>query len=511
MSHEIVVIDNASTDGTVDQLARYPEVRLIRNAENRGFPAAVNQGLVAATGEHILLLNNDAVVTNGWLERMLEVAASDKNIGVVGPMSNSISGAQFDREARYSTIEAMHAYAGEMSRARSGQVQVVPRVAFFCTLITRQVIQALGGVDERFSPGNYEDDDYCLRANIAGYRSVIAKDVFIHHYGSKSFLADGEERYKNRLEANRAIFVQKWGGTPEELWTLQKRPTKRDVNIPLRESAFLLWFDRARSAVEDGSFGTAFTCMAEAINHYHDIDGMASMARFDEVLSLGASIASKAGERDTAFRWYREAMGVAPRSTKAMVGLAQLHLSEGHTAEAEQLYRRVLEIDPGSEPAKRALASIQPQPEPGIDQRLADAQRSFAECRYQEAIDGLSSIDDAIGALSDGAHRTELRSAIENFRGVCYLSLHALDAAKNHFERSLQFHPDSSRACAGLGEVFFLSRHFEASKTMFEWAVKNDPDSEAAREGLAQTNVALGFDREHNALLLETLTATQVR
>ena len=68
-SHEIIVVDNASTDGTVEYLQSHPGVKIIENSENRGYPAAANQGIAAAKGRQVLLINNDVVVTTGWLRR----------------------------------------------------------------------------------------------------------------------------------------------------------------------------------------------------------------------------------------------------------------------------------------------------------------------------------------------------------------------------------------------------------------------------------------------------------
>ncbi len=199
--YEIIVIDNASVDGTPNKIMKdFPFIKLVRNAENKGFPVAVNQGIAKSKGKDILLLNNDTIVTTNWLERMLEVAELDNSIGIVGPISNSVSGAQLDKAARYKSIDEMHSYASIIKKKNSGQIFQFPRVAFLCTLIKRQVIKKLGGLDERFSPGNFEDDDYCLRAQIAGFKTVIASDVFIHHFGSKSFTADGIQKYKARLK-----------------------------------------------------------------------------------------------------------------------------------------------------------------------------------------------------------------------------------------------------------------------------------------------------------------------
>ncbi len=224
--YEIIFIDNASTDETKDYLNSIlisdQNVKVIFKEYNLGFPAAVNQGIQKANGKYVLIANNDIVVTEGWLERLIEVAESDNKIGIVGPISNEVSGLQKDKEAKYKTIDEMHVYAASVKEKNRNRVMQFPRVAFLCTLIKREVIEKIGGLDERFSPGNFEDDDFCLRAQLAGYKTVIAQDVFIHHYGSKSFKADGEKKYAERLKINHQIFVDKWGADPDEIWLKQK-------------------------------------------------------------------------------------------------------------------------------------------------------------------------------------------------------------------------------------------------------------------------------------------------
>jgi GT2 family glycosyltransferase len=177
-------------------------LKVIFNKENKGFPAGINQGILGAKTENIIIANNDIVVTENWLEKMIQKAESDSEIGIVGPISNSVSGVQLDKNAKYNSIEEMHKYAKSVSASNKGLVEQFPRVAFLCTLIKKEVIEKIGGLDERFSPGNFEDDDFCLRAQLAGYKTVIAKDVFIHHYGSVSFKQNGENEYGKRLKIN---------------------------------------------------------------------------------------------------------------------------------------------------------------------------------------------------------------------------------------------------------------------------------------------------------------------
>jgi GT2 family glycosyltransferase len=89
--HEVIVVDNASTDGTGAFLASRP-VRVITNAENVGFQKAANQGIQAATGEYVCFLNNDIIVLPGWLEPLLKCLREDAKVGVAGPKQVSPQG-----------------------------------------------------------------------------------------------------------------------------------------------------------------------------------------------------------------------------------------------------------------------------------------------------------------------------------------------------------------------------------------------------------------------------------
>ena len=103
---ELIVIDNGSTDGTaaylggVQDAAAVP-VTVITNAMNRGFPAAINQGLQVARGEYLVLLNNDVVVTDAWLEQIVASGECAATIGLVGPMSNYAAPPQLVEEVPY--------------------------------------------------------------------------------------------------------------------------------------------------------------------------------------------------------------------------------------------------------------------------------------------------------------------------------------------------------------------------------------------------------------------------
>ena len=210
---EFSVVDNGSNDGTADYLrelaAREPRLRSIRNRDNRGFAAGNDQGLALARGRYLVLLNNDTVVTQGWLDRMTAWFEQEATLGLIGPVSNCVSGPQWVGAANYSKLEEMPAFAARWAAGHEGQSEAVRRLVGFCLMFRREVLERIGGLDERFGSGNYEDDDYCLRAALAGYPARIAKDIFIHHAGSQTF-KHARIDYRQAMLTNWALFKAKW-------------------------------------------------------------------------------------------------------------------------------------------------------------------------------------------------------------------------------------------------------------------------------------------------------------
>jgi GT2 family glycosyltransferase/glycosyltransferase involved in cell wall biosynthesis/SAM-dependent methyltransferase len=212
--YELILVDNGSSDGTApfleDWANKHSNCKIIFNNENRGFAAGNNQGIAAAKGDYILLLNNDVIVTRDWLKRLLAHIDSDENIGMAGPVSNSVSGPQQVEHVTYGqNMNKMQNFARNYSKNNVGRTQEIFRLVGFCLLIKRQVLDIIGGLDENYGNGNYEDDDLCLRSGIAGFRNIIAHDVFIHHYGSMTFKGNNID-YKDSLEDNHRRFADKW-------------------------------------------------------------------------------------------------------------------------------------------------------------------------------------------------------------------------------------------------------------------------------------------------------------
>jgi GT2 family glycosyltransferase len=207
--YELIVVDNGSTDGTLDYCMR-ERVTFVSQPGNTGFPEACNLGLRIASGEAMLLLNNDVLATPHWLEHMLLCLDSSPDIGIVGPVSNYASGKQQLKEP-YTNLEDM---SRKYRKSNPSKWQEVKRIVGLSFLMKREVMEQVGLLDERFSPGHFEDDDYCIRARQAGYRLMIAGDSFLFHHGSKSFNRNGEEAHKALIARNKQLFIEKWGEDP---------------------------------------------------------------------------------------------------------------------------------------------------------------------------------------------------------------------------------------------------------------------------------------------------------
>lgn len=215
--HEIIFVDNGSQDGTGQHLKFHmkPHWKLIENQTNEGFPRACNQGMMLAEGEYILLLNNDTIVSPEWLTGLLECVNSAQDIGIVGPRSNCVSGAQLVTEGKYDDADSYIEFAKAFRKSLKGMYLPRWRIVGFCFMFKRELMEKIGYFDERFTPGNFEDDDYCIRAMEAGYRNMICSDVFIHHHGTKSH---NQETFQALLDTNQKKFEEKWAKeTPQSI------------------------------------------------------------------------------------------------------------------------------------------------------------------------------------------------------------------------------------------------------------------------------------------------------
>ncbi|MCW2974494.1 MAG: glycosyl transferase family 2 [Thermoleophilia bacterium] len=223
---EFVFVDNGSTDGTVEYLRElssepadgaFRGAVVIENDRNLGFGGGCNQGIAASLGERVLLLNNDVVVTAGWLTALHRELDRGPHVGIAGPRSNNIAGVQAVPGVTYDTdtLDGLDAWADTFTADHAGASDAFVRLVGFCLLMERAVLDRIGGFDLRFGLGNFEDDDICIRTGVAGFECRIAHDSFIHHFGSRTFTAERID-WAATMAANQARFATKWQLRPEE-------------------------------------------------------------------------------------------------------------------------------------------------------------------------------------------------------------------------------------------------------------------------------------------------------
>jgi GT2 family glycosyltransferase len=209
---EIIVVDNASQDGTPEKVKKFSSgrdnIKLVVNNNNRGFAGGNNDGVAVARGEILILLNSDTVVPQGTIGKMTGLMASHTEWSMLGPVTNEAGNEQKIYTESQVPKEIMG--EGEEYCARSqGDYFPSERLDFFCVAVRRSVYEELGGMDERFGTGYYEDVDFSLRAKLAGFRMMMAEDCFVYHHSGKSFSKIGIKRVKDLMHKNKRILKKK--------------------------------------------------------------------------------------------------------------------------------------------------------------------------------------------------------------------------------------------------------------------------------------------------------------
>ena len=214
-NYEIIIVDNHSIDGTREYLENLSKkgnfIKVIFNQKNEGFPKATNQGIKISGGEYIILLNNDTIVTKGWLTKFINYLDKDPEIGLIGPVTN-FCGNEAKINVTYKNIDELDEFAYIYTSLHENYFFEINTLGFFCVAMRKEIIDKVGLLDENFELGLFEDDDYCRRVRLNGYKVICAEDIFIHHFGQMAFkelIKTGE--YREIFNRNKKRFEEKWG------------------------------------------------------------------------------------------------------------------------------------------------------------------------------------------------------------------------------------------------------------------------------------------------------------
>lgn len=216
--YEIVLVDNGSEPPYKPPFTGFADMTVIRNEENKGFPAAVNQGIRTAKGDIIILLNNDVIVTPGWADDIPDML---EEFGIVGPVTNYAAGFQRVQVGAYGSKDGLYDQAKEWNQEYDGCLQEVNFVIGFCMAFKKSLVDEIGDFDESLWPCSGEEIDFCFRAREAGHRIIINHGVYVHHEGSQTFKDmenAGLVKYEDVCSRNDAHIAERWGA---DFWLRQ--------------------------------------------------------------------------------------------------------------------------------------------------------------------------------------------------------------------------------------------------------------------------------------------------
>ena len=187
---ELIIVDNASTDGTREFISKIPNVKLILNEDNLGYSKGNNQGLSIAEGEYIAFFNNDILLYPNWFENV-EKVFQQENVGFISPRHIN---------PHYDNTNERHyiKFFRKNFSYKKDYEKNFDECVFSCVVTKRSVIDNIGDFDENFTPAFFEDNDLKYRAIEAGYGVYVANNVCFFHFGSITSVNNDYNLKKNR-------------------------------------------------------------------------------------------------------------------------------------------------------------------------------------------------------------------------------------------------------------------------------------------------------------------------
>jgi len=218
---EVVLVDNASTDGSIEAVRElWPDVQIIKNTENLGFVKPTNQAMKISRGRYVLWLNNDTIVLDNALAKLVEFMDTNPLVGICGPKVLNRDGTVQNQCRRgFPTPWNIFAYLTGLSRLfpnsprfagylmtyfDEDQVHEVDAVSGSCLLVRREVINQIGYLDEDYYAYG-EDLDYCARAKKAGWKIYYYPRAEIIHYGGQG--GSGVQPYRSIYHFHRSMWL----------------------------------------------------------------------------------------------------------------------------------------------------------------------------------------------------------------------------------------------------------------------------------------------------------------
>lgn len=238
---ELIIVDNGSTDGTVEYLKSLNGIKLILNNENLGFSKGNNQGINIAEGEYIGFLNNDILLSPNWFEECEKVF--EKNVAAFVSPRQILLRHENTNEKDYLKYFSEKKYSAPYEKS-------FDECVFSCVITKRSVLDKIGTFDESYTQAFFEDNDFKYRAIEAGFGVFVSNVVCFFHFGSIT-----SKELNQNLENNRKIYYEKYpfaeylSASGAEKYELQ-RMTKQFNQFPLKQIySIFLFFTKVKNRI----------------------------------------------------------------------------------------------------------------------------------------------------------------------------------------------------------------------------------------------------------------------
>ncbi|HGY54755.1 MAG TPA: glycosyltransferase [Caldithrix abyssi] len=550
--YEIVFVDNASTDGTKKYLRgltqKHKHIKVLFNKKNRGFAAANNQAVRKAKGDYVMILNNDVLVADGWLKGLVKALEADEKIGMVGPLTNKISGLQMVADVPYSDEQGFYEYARTFRRQYGGNITPRRRIAGFAMLMKKNLYQQVGGFDESYGTGNYEDDDLCLKVRRAGYAIMVDEGTFIHHYGSQTFKANRIDILQS-LDEKGKVFKQKWPDVDYEELLEMKNPLTQAHEKRIEQAARQMSEGNLREALDgfdqvlqenplsaQALLGRAM-CLRGLGQAESALEAVQKFMKWQPQNAAGRNLygilLSESGRKEEALEQFTRAVesdpayievqrnyaqtlvdledygnGIKayvrilenhPDDVPSLTAMAMFNYETGRLEEAATYWERANEVQP-DHPDVRALAELLNKAASAADENKASDEPAASI----EQDDYAALMEQANRLLSDGnpveaeqIYRALLEQNNEDLAafyglGLCMRLAERYDDAKTIFSAIVDEQPDFVPAYTNLGTLALLQGNLEEALHWFSKAVELDADNLEAKQYLSDVLIELG-------------------
>jgi len=242
---EVIIINNNSKDETIEVIQKIKddykgiiEIILVNMEENMGYSIGVNVGISYTTGKIITVLNNDLIFPKNWFNGLAAALEKDSSLGVSVPYLSYASGVQ-NIEVKLDSLQKIQDFSDKYTSDHKGSISYINRAIGACLTIKREVLNLIGGCDFWFGLGMYDDDDWCMRFRLSGYKMAVIGDSFVYHIGNAT-VSKNSEIVTAAILSNSKKFMKKWNlkGNEYKEGLYTDREESLDATIYEREKHF---------------------------------------------------------------------------------------------------------------------------------------------------------------------------------------------------------------------------------------------------------------------------------